>query len=98
MRLKRQTVKEINKKLIIGNKAKITWGDAHGGHNLSYDETRHLSEIQSYGIIVNVSKETVALAAFEAMEMHLDSEIDFPNRFRYVSVIPRKCIWRVRRI
>lgn len=96
--MKRQTVKEINKKLITGKAVKITWGDAHGGHNIEFEDTFNLSEIQTYGIIVNVSKETVAIAGFEAVEAPLDTPDDFSNRFRYISVIPRKCIWRVRHI
>lgn len=96
--MKRQTTKEINERLKIGKAVKITWGDAHGGHDISYQYSMRLSEIQSYGIIVSMSKETVALAAFEAVEAILEVPDDFKNRFRYILVIPRKCIWRVRLI
>jgi len=95
----RQTVKEINKRIdkYLGRIVKITWGDAHGSHNIEDpDYLMQLAEIESVGFLIYESPEVVTIASFKNVEYHIEFLDDFKDKYRYYIVIPRKTIWRVR--
>jgi len=96
---KRQTVKVIDRRIdeFLGKIVKITWGDAHGSHNIvDVDYLRELAEIESVGWLIYENKELVTLASFKNATFELEYFDDFKDKFRYYIVIPRKTIWRVR--
>ena len=95
--MKRQTKKEIDKKLIVGKAAKITWGDAHGKHFIeNVEDMTELAEIESVGWLIFSNKEVITICNFKVVPYLVENFEDLKDKFRYYIVIPRKTIWRVR--
>jgi len=96
--IKRQSFKEIDKRIdeYLGGIVKITWGDAHGSHNINeVDYLTQLAEIESVGWLIYENKEVVTLASFKNATFQVEFFDDFKDKYRYYIVIPRKTIWRV---
>ena len=96
--MKRQTVKEINKRLekYFGCLVKIVWGDAQGNHFIEdIEHMTELADIESAGWIVFTNKEVVTICSFKTVEYCIEIFDDVRQKFRYYIAIPRKTIRRV---
>ena len=94
--MKQQSLKEINKRLIIGNPLKIIWGDAHMGTSTPPELAEKLWPTESWGRLVMLTKETVVLTAWIALDPYNPKEPSENGAFKLITTIPRKCIYRVR--